>query len=32
LLNIAPGQQQAFLQEEIERWVGSVQKYNVTAD
>jgi len=32
LLNIAPAQQQAFLQDEIERWVGSVQKYNVTAD
>jgi tripartite-type tricarboxylate transporter receptor subunit TctC len=32
LLNIAPAQQQAFLQEEIERWVGSVQKYTVTAD
>jgi len=32
LLNIPPAQQQAFLQDEIERWVGSVQKYNVTAD
>ena len=32
LLNIPPAQQQAFLQDEIERWVGSVQTYNVTAD
>ena len=32
LLNIPPAQQQAFLQDEIERWVGSVQKYNITAD
>ena len=32
LLNIAPAQQQAFLQDEIERWVGSVQKFGITAD
>jgi tripartite-type tricarboxylate transporter receptor subunit TctC len=32
LLNIAPAQQQAFLREEIDRWVGAVQRYKVTAD
>lgn len=32
LLNIAPGQQQAFLKEEIDRWVGAAQRYKVTAD
>ena len=32
LLNIAPAQQQAFLREEIDRWVGAAQRYKVTAD
>ncbi|MEI7783142.1 MAG: tripartite tricarboxylate transporter substrate binding protein [Betaproteobacteria bacterium] len=32
LLNIAPAQQQAFLRDEIERWVGAAQRYKVTAD
>jgi tripartite-type tricarboxylate transporter receptor subunit TctC len=32
LLNIPPTQQQAFLREEIERWVGAAQRYKVTAD
>lgn len=32
LLNIAPAQQQAFLRDEIDRWVGAAQRYKVTAD
>jgi tripartite-type tricarboxylate transporter receptor subunit TctC len=32
ILNISPNQQQAFLKEEVERWVGSVARYKVTAD
>jgi len=32
LLNIPPAQQQAFLLDEIERWVGAVNRYKVTAD
>jgi tripartite-type tricarboxylate transporter receptor subunit TctC len=32
LLNVPPAQQQAFLREEIERWVGAAQRYKVTAD
>lgn len=32
LLNIAPSAQQAFLREEIDRWVSAVQRYKVTAD
>lgn len=32
LLNIAPSQQQGFLRDEIERWVGAAQRYKVTAD
>jgi hypothetical protein len=32
MLNIAPAQQQTFLREEIDRWVGSVSRYKVSAD
>ena len=32
LLNIAAAQQQAFLRDEIDRWVGAAQRYKVTAD
>ena len=32
MLNIAPAQQQAFLREEIDRWVGAVSRYKVSAD
>ncbi len=32
LLNIPPAQQQAFLRDEIERWVGAVNRYKVSAD
>lgn len=32
MLNVPPAQQQAFLREEIERWVGAAQRYKVTAD
>ncbi len=32
MLNVPPAQQQAFLRDEIERWVGAAQRYKVTAD
>ena len=32
MLNVAPAQQEAFLRNEIERWVGAVNRYKVTAD
>ena len=32
MLNVAPAQQQTFLREEIDRWVGSVSRYKVSAD
>lgn len=32
LLNIPPAQQQAFLRDEIELWVGAANRYKVTAD
>ena len=32
MLNVPPAQQQTFLREEIERWVGAAQRYKVTAD
>lgn len=32
LLNVAAAQQEAFLRNEIERWVGAVNRYKVTAD
>lgn len=32
MLNVAPAQQEAFLRSEIERWVGAVNRYKVTAD
>jgi tripartite-type tricarboxylate transporter receptor subunit TctC len=32
MLNVLPAQQQTFLREEIERWVGAAQRYKVTAD
>ena len=32
MLNVPPGQQQAFLRDEIDRWVGAVQRFKVTAD
>jgi tripartite-type tricarboxylate transporter receptor subunit TctC len=32
MVNINPSQQQAFLKEEVERWVGMVTRYKVTAD
>jgi len=32
MLNVAAAQQEAFLRNEIERWVGAVNRYKVTAD
>jgi hypothetical protein len=32
MLNIPAAQQQNYLRDEIERWVGAVNRYNVTAD
>lgn len=32
LLNIPPAQQQGFLRDEIERWVGAVNRYKVSAE
>ena len=32
MLNIPAAQQQNYLRDEIERWVGAVQRYNVTAE
>jgi tripartite-type tricarboxylate transporter receptor subunit TctC len=32
MLNVPAGQQQAFLKEEIDRWVGAVQRFKVTVD
>ena len=32
MLNVPAAQQQAFLRDEIERWVGAAQRYKVTAD
>jgi len=31
-LNIPPAQQQAFLRDELERWVAAVNRHKVTAD